>query len=48
MAWYAVSVEFNPVVVEVEADSPEEAAQLAGEKAFDVVTLAEINAVEED
>lgn len=47
MAKYYVSIEFDPVEVEVEADSPEEAEQLAEERAFDVVTIAEMIVVED-
>ena len=48
MARYFVSIEFDPFEVEVEADSLEEAEELAVVRAFDEVTIAEMNAVEED
>ena len=47
MARYYVSIEFDPVEVEVEADSSAEAEQLAVERAFDVATIAEIIVVED-
>ena len=52
MTWYSVLIEFDPAEVEVEANSPEEAEQLAVEKAKQLAinrafTIVEVN-VEED
>ena len=48
MWWYA-EIEFSPIVIDdIEADTKEEAIRIALEKAFDVVTIEEINVYEDE
>ena len=42
MAFYDVNVEFDPAMFDVEADSEEEALDIAYARAFDWVTIAEL------
>ena len=48
MKWY-VDVSFDEVRIDdIEADTKEEAIQIALEKAFDVVTISEVTAYEDE
>lgn len=48
MKWYA-DIEFSPVFVDdIEADTREEAIKIALERAFDIVTIEEMNIYEDE